>query len=91
MPDVQRVEVEPHPHRQPVDAVIAALGTDSRNGLSHKQSRERLNRYGKNQLAIEAPGRAWRKLLDQFTDVLVVLLIIAGLISAPRPGGRAHS
>ena len=70
------------PHRQTIDVVLAALGTDARNGLSHATAQKRLKQYGKNELAAEAPRPGWRKFLDQFTDVLVVLLIVAALISA---------
>lgn len=64
------------------DEVLAALGTDVRNGLSGEQALERLEQYGRNALTAEARRPAWRKFLDQFTDVLVVLLIIAAAISA---------
>jgi Ca2+-transporting ATPase len=69
-------------YRQSADEVLAGLETDARSGLSARQARERLERYGKNELAAEKPIPAWRKFLDQLTDVLVILLIIAGLISA---------
>src|SRR5690606_30871660 len=68
-------------YRQTVDEVLAALETDARSGLSERQAKERLARYGKNELAAEKPVPAWRKFLAQFTDVLVVLLLIAALIS----------
>ncbi len=77
---VQSAGIEPH--RQTVDEVLAALGTDARSGLSQAEARERLERYGRNELAAEKPVPAWRKFLAQFTDVLVILLLVAGLISA---------
>lgn len=70
------------PHRQTVDDVLAAQGTDARSGLSRAQAQERLKRYGRNELAAEKRVAAWRKLLDQFTDVLVILLLVAALVSA---------
>ncbi len=73
---------ETEPYRQSVDDVLAALGSDARSGLSHQQARDRLERYGRNELAAEKPVPAWRKFLDQFTDVLVILLLIAAVISA---------
>ena len=51
-------------------------------GLSEEQARERLERYGRNELAAERPVPEWRKFLDQFTDALVILLIVAAVISA---------
>ena len=70
------------PHRQTADDVLAALGTDARSGLTQEQAQERLRRYGRNELVAEAAIPAWRKFLSQFTDLLVILLIIAASISA---------
>jgi P-type Ca2+ transporter type 2C len=70
------------PYLQTVEDVLAAQQTDGGSGLSERQARERLECYGRNELAAEKPVSAWRKFFAQFTDVLVILLIIAGLISA---------
>ena len=64
------------------DDVLARLGTNRKSGLSHQQATDRLRLYGRNELTAEAPGPAWRKFLAQFSDVLVILLIVAGLVSA---------
>ena len=69
------------PYRQSVDAVVAALGTDARLGLSKAEARRRLDQYGRNELAAGPAIPTWRKVLAQFTDVLVVLLLAAALIS----------
>lgn len=70
------------PHALDVAAALAGLGTDARRGLSEAQARERLAEYGPNELTAKAPVPLWRKLLAQFTDVLVFLLIVAAAISA---------
>jgi P-type Ca2+ transporter type 2C len=70
------------PYRQTAAEVAAALGTDPRLGLSEEEARALLARYGRNELAAEAPVPAWRRFLAQFQDVLVVLLLIATAISA---------
>ena len=57
------------------------LGSDAQRGLSAGEARQRLQRYGPNELEAEKPIPAWRKFLDQFTDVLVILLLIATAIS----------
>jgi Ca2+-transporting ATPase len=69
------------PYRHSVDEVLAALEADAQDGLSQEEARARLERYGRNELAAETPVPAWRRFLAQFTDVLVVLLLIAALIS----------
>jgi Ca2+-transporting ATPase len=69
-------------YRQPADAVLAALATDPRRGLTEAEARARLARHGRNELAGEPPAPAWRRFLAQFRDVLVVLLLAATAISA---------
>ena len=70
------------PYRQPVDEVLTALGTDAQLGLGQEEAQARLERDGRNELATDKPVPAWRKFLAQFTDVLVILLIVAAMISA---------
>ena len=72
----------PDAYRQAADEVLAALGSDAGRGLGTDEVRSRLDRWGRNELDAEAPTLAWRKFLAQFTDVLVILLIAAALISA---------
>ncbi len=80
IPEIQQDPLPPY--QQPVDAVIAALGTDARRGLSETEAQARLERHGRNELTAEEPVPAWRKFLAQFKDVLVILLLIATAISA---------
>ncbi|EAQ36009.1 Cation-transporting ATPase [Nitrobacter sp. Nb-311A] len=70
------------PHRLPADEVVKALGTTVQFGLSDDEVKRRLARYGRNELQAEPPRPAWLKFLDQFANILVVLLIIAAVISA---------
>ena len=68
-------------HRRAVPDVVAALRTDVARGLTEAEARARLERHGPNELAAEAPVPAWRRLLAQFQDVLVILLLVATAIS----------
>jgi Ca2+-transporting ATPase len=70
------------PYQQDVDQVLTILGADARNGLTEKEARARLERYGKNELTAEKPAPSWKKFLSQFKDVLVILLLIATAVSA---------
>ena len=69
-------------YQQPLEQVVAALGTDARIGLSHDEARARLEQHGRNELAAEPPVAAWKKFLAQFQDVLVILLLVATAVSA---------
>ena len=62
-------------------AVADRLGTDPSVGLSGIEAAARLARGGPNRLDPEPPVPAWRKLLAQFIDPLVFLLLAAVAIS----------
>ncbi len=62
--------------------LAAALGTDIARGLSDEEARARLAQYGRNELTAEQPVPGWRRFLEQFQDVLVILLLVATVISA---------
>ncbi|WP_029214458.1 cation-translocating P-type ATPase [Kallotenue papyrolyticum] len=68
-------------YQQPVEDVIAALGSDAAHGLTTEEARRRLAQYGLNKLEAEQPVPAWRKFLAQFQEVLIILLLIAAAIS----------
>lgn len=69
-------------YRWHVDDVIGTLKTDVQRGLTEEDVRTRCERFGPNELAAESPVPGWRRLLAQFQDVLVILLIVATVISA---------
>ncbi len=68
-------------HTQTVDAVLADLQT-SLAGLSSAEAARRLAEHGPNEL--QAAGRVspWALLLDQFKNVLIIILLVATALSA---------
>ena len=73
-------EDESDPWRREAADVVAGLGTDEHLGLSTAESRRRLDRFGPNQLQRAAVVPAWRKLLVQFADPLIYLLLAAVVV-----------
>lgn len=70
------------PHRKTAEEVLTALRTDADRGLTEAEAERRLARVGANELDSAEPRPEWRKFLDQFLDILVLLLIAAACISA---------
>jgi Ca2+-transporting ATPase len=68
-------------HRLTVAEVASALATDVQQGLTRSEARARLDELGRNELASEPPIPAWRRFVEQFKDVLVVLLLVATAVS----------
>jgi Ca2+-transporting ATPase len=69
------------PYRRRAEDVTVSLESDARVGLRSADAEARLARHGKNELARQKPVPAWQKLLAQFRDPLVILLLVAALIS----------
>ncbi len=82
MHDTSAEPVPAAPYKDTADAVLSAFQVDPERGLSAGEARERLARYGRNELAADPPRPAWRKFLEQFASILVILLVAAAAISA---------
>ena len=84
--DSLKAEAVPRPlalpvHAEALDAVVRTLQADADRGLDSAGAVERGRRYGPNQLA-EAPGSPlWRRLLGQFQELVVGILLVAALVA----------
>jgi Ca2+-transporting ATPase len=65
------------PHSLPVETVVSGLGSHAIRGLSSDEARRRLDQYGLNQLKAAPETPWWRRLLEQFENVLVLILLAA--------------
>jgi Ca2+-transporting ATPase len=70
-----------HVHGKSVEQIIEAFHT-TRDGLSSEQVVKNQEAYGKNELEAEKSKSVIRMFLEQFKDVLIIILLIAALISA---------
>ncbi len=64
-------------HSLPLDAVAAGLDTRLDAGLSSGEARRRLVEHGPNELEAARRVSSWRLLLDQFRNVLILILLVA--------------
>jgi P-type Ca2+ transporter type 2C len=69
------------PYRDPAEAVVSRLGSDAARGLSGAEAQSRLEQYGPNRLKSAPETPWWRRLLEQFQNFLVIILLIATVIS----------
>ncbi|MBM9460579.1 HAD-IC family P-type ATPase [Nocardioides sp. zg-536] len=75
------VEAGEAPWARPADEVLAQLGV-TRDGLSGDEARRRLDEVGPNRLAPPARTPWWRRVLDQFRDVLIYVLLASAALKA---------
>ena len=69
------------PHSQPAEAIVRNLGSDSGRGLTRAEAKQRLTEYGPNELKSAPETPWWDRLLEQFQNVLVIILLVAIVIS----------
>lgn len=68
-------------HNESVDNILKHLSSDSVSGLSHKQAEEALKSYGENRLKEKQKKSALSRFIDQFKDVMILILLAAAAIS----------
>jgi len=68
-------------HAQKISTVLKMLKTDLKKGLSPSETAERLAQYGPNRIRSVHKEKWQWILLRQFTDVLIIILLIAAAIS----------
>ena len=69
-------------HTLDAQATIDRVASDPVRGLSTEEASRRLDVFGTNALVERAAKSPWRLLAEQFQATLVVVLIVAGVISA---------
>ena len=83
-----------------IEQTIGKLGVSPATGLAPDEAERRLAEYGPNELVERGAKPAWKILLDQFTEVMVIVLIVAAIVSGEaeqesqptRPGcGPRHA
>ena len=68
-------------HALSVDNTLDILKSDRNSGLEDSEVQQRIARYGKNEI-VEAAGRnSWEILLDQFKDIMLLMLIAVAIVS----------
>jgi P-type Ca2+ transporter type 2C len=69
-------------HSMPPEDVVKKLETSAENGLSETEISKRQEEYGKNELPKGKQQSWWMRLLLQFHNVLIYVLIAAAIITA---------
>ena len=64
-------------HARDADDVVAELDTSIASGLTAAEAARRLAEHGPNELAAGDVVAPWRLLLDQFRNVLILILLVA--------------
>ena len=69
------------PHNEDLENLMTRLGTDPGRGLDAKQAGKLLEQYGENRLKSKKKKTILGRFLDQFRDVMILILLAAAGIS----------
>jgi hypothetical protein len=69
-------------HAQSPAEVAEQLATNLQRGLTQAEAERRLSVHGPNRLPEEPPDPAWLRLLRQFHNPLIYVLLVAGILTA---------
>ncbi|WP_051416657.1 cation-transporting P-type ATPase [Asinibacterium sp. OR53] len=67
-------------YKEHIETLVNKLGGNVQNGLAPDAVERNLQLYGTNKLRTQRSGGIWLTLYRQFTDLLVVIFILAGLL-----------
>ncbi|MBD2199753.1 MULTISPECIES: cation-translocating P-type ATPase [Calothrix] len=68
-------------HSLEVDKALDLLDSNADNGLTPQEVEQRLQKYGPNELEEQGGRSAWEILLDQFKNIMLLMLIAVAIIS----------
>jgi len=69
------------PHQDPVEDVVSALDVDPAVGLTTAEADRRRAEVGPNELEEAPRDPAWKRLVRQFRDLLILILLAAAVVS----------
>ncbi len=75
------VQTADNPHAVDVPSILRLLDSDGSQGLSGQEAARRLERDGRNELAEALPPAWWTRLLSQFHEIVIWILLAAALLS----------
>ena len=68
-------------HNESTESVLHTLGADPNAGLTGETAAARLSEYGENRLREKKKKSTLRRFLDQFKDVMILILLAAAAVS----------
>ena len=75
-------------HAKTPGQTLSGLNVSGRAGLTGRQARERLDRYGPNRLAAAKREPLWARFLGQMRDPMILVLLAAAALSLISSGGE---
>jgi P-type Ca2+ transporter type 2C len=68
-------------HTLSADRTLSQLAVTADLGLTSAEAESRLTQYGKNELVAAAGRSNWQILLDQFTNIMLIMLMFVAVVS----------
>jgi hypothetical protein len=79
-PKIKEVLILHNPNES-IETVLSALGTDRDAGISSSAVAAAREKYGENRLREKKKKTTFQRFVDQFKDVMIIILLLAALVS----------
>ena len=79
----------PGPHSEPLESLLRRVGSTAEQGLSTAEAEKRLREQGRNELPPPPAPSAWKRILAQFANPIVLTLLVAAVIALVEGASRA--
>ena len=68
-------------HHKTAQEVLQELSSDQTRGLGREEAEKRREQYGENRLQEKKKKSTFQRFLDQFKDVMILILLLAAAVS----------
>lgn len=68
-------------HNKETFEILNQYGVSKEKGLSNNEAKKRLEKYGFNKLETKKQKSIWKKLIEQLSDFMVIILLLAAVVS----------
>ena len=90
VPRTASLQAEPKAsvHAQPIEHVLERCGADPARGLTSEEAKKRLGELGRNELPKQPRDGAFKQILAQFANPIVLTLLVAAVIALANGASR---
>ena len=79
--DLPTLHIVKNPHAISLKNIVNQLHSDAKIGLNKQQIKERIVKFGKNEIPLKKPKTKWRILAEQFLNSIIYILTAAAVLA----------
>lgn len=69
------------PFSSSIKSIVKSLNSNINNGLTESEVKQRIKKYGKNEIAVKRSKSTWKIFIDQCNDPIIFILAVAAVLT----------